>query len=264
MDKKKIAVVTGANKGLGFETCRQLKELGMHVILTGREESKIKKAADLLNKRDSDVSWAVLDVKDTASISQFAEKVQNTWGRIDVLVNNAGISINSRFDEPSVRLTIDTNFFGPLRVTDALLPFMQKGAIVVMVSSIMGQLSCLSNDLRRRFESPNLTRDELIGLMRDFVRSVGDGTYAGKGWPSSAYSVSKAGLNMLTRILSKELSSKGIIINSVHPGWVRTDMGGQSAPLDIKTGAKSIVWAATLLANGPTGGFFHQGKPMQL
>jgi NAD(P)-dependent dehydrogenase (short-subunit alcohol dehydrogenase family) len=263
MGEREIAVVTGANKGLGFETCRRLKESGMQVILTGREEAKIKKAADLLNKKGSDVSWAVLDVKDTASIARFAEEVRNTGGRIDVLVNNAGVSINSRFDEPSVRLTIDTNFFGPLRVTDALLPFMHTGARIVMVSSIMGQLSCLSDDLRRRFESSDLTRDGLVELMHDFVRSVSDGTYSGKGWPSSAYSVSKAGLNMLTRILSKELSPKGIIVNSVHPGWVRTDMGGQSAPLDIKTGAKSIVWAATLLTHGPTGGFFHQGKPMQ-
>jgi carbonyl reductase 1 len=263
MGNKEIAVVTGANKGLGFETCRQLKELDMQVILTGREEAKVKKAAGLLNKEGSSVSWAVLDVQDPTSISRFSEELRVKWGVIDVLVNNAGISITGRFDEPSARLTIETNFFGPLRVTDALLPFMQKGSRIVMVSSGMGQLSCLSPELRHRFESPALTRDGLIELMREFVRSVGDGTYSGKGWPSSAYSVSKAGLNMLTRILLKELAPKGIIVNSVHPGWVRTDMGGSSAPLDVRTGAKSIVWAATLPANGQSGGFFHDGKPMQ-
>ena len=131
-----------------------------------------------------------------------------------------------------------------------------------MVSSAMGQLSCLSGDLRRRFESPGLTRDELVELMRSFLRSVSDGTSVQKGWPSSAYSVSKAGLNMLTRILAAELSPKGIIVNSVHPGWVRTDMGGLSAPLDVKAGAKSIVWAALLKDGSQNGGFFHNGKPL--
>ncbi len=263
MGNKEIAVVTGANKGLGFETCRQLKELDMQVILTGREEAKVKKAAGLLSKEGSSVSGAVLDVLDTASISRFAEELRAKWGVIDVLVNNAGISISGRFDGPSARLTVETNFFGPLRVTDALSPLMQKGSRIVMVSSGMGQLSCLSHELRRRFESPNLTRDGIIELMQEFVRSAGDGTYSGKGWPSSAYSVSKAGLNMLTRILSKELSPKGIIVNAVHPGWVRTDMGGASAPLDVRSGAKGIVWAATLPPHAPGGGFFHDGKPMQ-
>ncbi len=263
MEKHEIAVVTGANKGLGFETCRQLKEAGMHVILTGRDEERVRNAAQRLHTGSSDVSWAVLDVQDTASISMFAEELRGKWGKIDVLVNNAGVSVIGRFDEPSAELTIDTNFFGPLRVTDALLPFMSKGSRIVMVSSGMGQLSCLSNELRRRFESPDLTRDELTGLMREFVRSVGDGTYSRKGWPSSAYSVSKAGLNMLTRLLSKELAPGGIMVNSVHPGWVRTDMGGPSAPRDIVAGAKSIVWAALLQSKGPSGGFFHDGKPMQ-
>jgi len=263
MKYKEIAVVTGANKGLGFETCKQLKELGMHVILTARDGAKAKRSAELLNSPDSNVSWAVLDVTDITSISDFTKEFEAKYKSLDVLINNAAIAINDKFDETSVRLTIQTNFFGPLNVTEALLPFMHRGSRIVMVSSIMGQLSCLSKELRLRFDSPSLTKSELIGLMQEFVHSVGDGTYSKKGWPSSAYSVSKAGLNMLTRILAKELSARGIIVNSVHPGWVRTDMGGHSAPLDIKTGAKSIVWAATIPPDGPTGGFFHNGKPMQ-
>lgn len=263
MIKHEIAVVTGANKGLGFETCRRLSESGMHVILTGRDEARVKKAAEKLGAGGSGVSWAVLDVEDAAGISRFAEEVRGKWKEIDVLVNNAGISDIGRFNETTAELTIATNFFGPMRVTDALVPFMKRGSRIVMVSSGMGQLSCLSRELQHRFVSQELTRDELSELMRGFVRSVGDGTYASAGWPSSAYSVSKAGLNMLTRILAKELSSRGILVNTVHPGWVRTDMGGPSAPLDIGSGAKSIVWAAQLKDNGPTGGFFHNGKPMQ-
>ena len=262
MVKREIAIVTGANKGLGLETCRQLKESGMHVILTGRDEANARKAADGLTAGGTEVSWAVLDVRDTASISRFAGEVRERWKGIDVLVNNAGVSDFGRFDGPSAERTVETNFFGPMHVTDALLPFMHEGSRIVMVSSAMGQLSCLSGDLRRRFESPGLTRDELVDLMRSFVRSAGDGTSARNGWPSSAYSVSKAGLNMLTRILAKELSPKGIIVNSVHPGWVRTDMGGQSAPLDVKAGAKSIVWAALPRDASLSGGFFHNGKPM--
>ncbi len=263
MEKQEIAVVTGANKGLGLETCRRLKESGLHVILTGRDKTKIKEAADRLSPGGAGVSWAVLDVRDSASISRFAGEVQERWNGIDVLVNNAGVSDFGRFDGTAAERTVNTNFFGPMHVTDALLPFMHKGSRIVMVSSAMGQLSCLSGDLRRRFESPGLTMDELVELMRSFVRSAGDGTSARNGWPSSAYSVSKAGLNMLTRILAKELSPKGIIVNSVHPGWVRTDMGGQSAPLDVKAGAKSIVWAALLRDRSLSGGFFHNGKPMQ-
>ncbi|MGB9736184.1 MAG: SDR family NAD(P)-dependent oxidoreductase [bacterium] len=262
MKNKEVAVVTGANKGLGFETCRQLKELGMYVILTARDEIKAKRSAQLIDTSGSEVSWAVLDVTNKASISNFAEEFGKKWKTLDVLINNAAIAINDRLDKDSARLTIDTNFYGPMYVTEALLPFMRKGTRIVMVSSIMGQLSCLSDELRHRFESEALTKEELIGLMEDFVSSVGDGTYAKKGWPSSAYSVSKAGLNMLTRILAKELSGRGIMVNAVHPGWVRTDMGGKFAPLDIKTGARSIVWGATVKPGGPVGGFFHDGKPM--
>jgi NAD(P)-dependent dehydrogenase (short-subunit alcohol dehydrogenase family) len=155
---------------------------------------------------------------------------------------------------------VDTNFFGPLRVTDALVPSMHSGSRIVMVSSAMGQLSCLSGELRKQVESPTLTREQLINLMQDFVRSVGDNTAARKGWSSSSYSVSKAGLNMLTRVLSKELAPRGIVVNAVHPGWVRTDMGGPSAPLDTTTGARSIVWAAVVSGQDTTGGFFHDGK----
>ena len=262
MIKREIAIVTGGNKGLGFETCRQLKDSGMQVILTGRDEAKVKKAADGLTAGGTEVSWAVLDVQDKASISRFAGEVREKWNGIDVLVNNAGVSDFGRFDGQAAELTVNTNFFGPMHVTDALLPLMHEGSRIVMVSSAMGQLSCLSGDLRRRFESPGLTRDELVELMRSFLRAVSDGTSVSKGWPSSAYSVSKAGLNMLTRILAAELSPKGIIVNSVHPGWVRTDMGGKSAPLDVKAGAKSIVWAALLRDGSQNGGFFHNGKPL--
>jgi NAD(P)-dependent dehydrogenase (short-subunit alcohol dehydrogenase family) len=228
--KKKIALVTGGNRGLGFETCRQLAELGLTVILGARSLNKGERASKQLSDKGLDVVFYQLDVSNQSHIHNLAEKVEQQFGRLDVLVNNAAIlydtwqhAINA--DLEVVNQAIITNLFGPWRLSQIFIPIMKRNKYgrIVNVSSGAGSLH-----------------------------------YMDSGTP--AYSVSKAALNVLTRILAAELRGTGILVNSVDPGWVATDMGGRGGR-PVEDGAKGIVWASTLLDNGPTGGFFFDAKP---
>ena len=252
---RRTALVTGASRGLGLETCRQLAAAGYRVLLTSRADSGAA-AARRLAADGLAVEHRRLDVTDPASVAALGAALAGT--SIDVLVNNAGISMKG-FDAEVARRTLEVNFFGALRVTDALLPLIPDGGTIVMVSSGMGELASLGADLRDRFTRPGLTKDELVTLMRSFVRDVEAGRHAELGWPSSGYRVSKIGLNALVRILAPELAARRIRVNAVCPGWVRTDMGGPGASRSVERGAASIVWAATL-EDGTTGGFFRDGR----
>jgi carbonyl reductase 1 len=150
------------------------------------------------------------------------------------------------------------NFFGQLRVTQALSPLVVDGGSVVMVSSGMGELSAYSPAIRARFLDESLDIGGLLALLAEFEAGVRGGRHEALGWPSSAYRVSKAALNGLTRILARE--SARLHLNAVCPGWVKTDMGGASATRTVQQGARGIVWAATLGADGPHGGFYRDGK----
>jgi carbonyl reductase 1 len=176
-----------------------------------------------------------------------------------VIVNNAAVALDG-FNAEVARKTIDANVYGPLNVSQALAPLMPDGGTIVMVSSGVGELSALSPRLRVEFASQNLTRAGLLKLVEAFVASVGSNRYREEGWPGSAYRVSKVALNALTRILAGELAPRRIKVNSVCPGWVRTRMGGTSATRDVTAGAKSILYAATLPEDGPTGTFFRDGR----
>ena len=219
----RIALVTGANRGIGLEVCRQLATLGHRVILTARDLSKARAAAASLPSA-GDVVAAQLDVTDPDSIRAIAREP------VDVLVNNAGILLDENIellDLPADTLseTFETNLFAPIAVAQALVPGMIARGYgrIVNVSSQAGQLSSMS-------------------------------AYA------PAYSMSKAALNAFTRELAAATKSTGVLVNSACPGWVRTDMGGRNAPRSVKQGADTIVWLATLEANGPTGGFFSDRK----
>ncbi|HEY1959730.1 MAG TPA: SDR family NAD(P)-dependent oxidoreductase [Polyangiaceae bacterium] len=253
MTDRRTALVTGASRGLGLETCRQLADRGLRVILTSRHDDGAA-AAKLLG-----LEHELLDVSADASVRALTERLRVGDVTLDVLVNNAGISMDG-FDARVVRETLDVNFFGAMRVTDALLPLVSEGGQILMVSSGMGELACVRPPLRDKLADPELSRVELVRLMSSFVEDVARGRHEAAGWPSSAYSVSKVGLNALVRILARDLAPH-VRVNAVCPGWVRTDMGGPSAERDVATGAASIVVMAAT-AEGPTGGFFRDGRPV--
>jgi NAD(P)-dependent dehydrogenase (short-subunit alcohol dehydrogenase family) len=223
-----IALVTGANRGLGKETARQLAEKGYRVILTSRSESG-REVTEAFREQGLDVTYHQLDVADGQSIAELAEYLNENYDRIDVLVNNAGIHYDTfqntlNADFAIVEEALRVNTLGPWRVSKALMPLLKKskGARIVNVSSSSGSFA--------------------------------------DSWPGTpAYSMSKTALNMLTLKMAADLKDSNVKINSVCPGWVRTDMGGPEAPRDVTEGAGSIVWAALLPEDGPSGGFFRAG-----
>jgi NAD(P)-dependent dehydrogenase (short-subunit alcohol dehydrogenase family) len=222
----KVALVTGANRGIGFEVCRQLAAVNVRVVLTGRERKSVEAAAQSLRTQDLDVSAASMDVTDEHSIAACAREVTTQFGHVDILVNNAAVLIGEdrdALDTPidDFRRTFETNVFGAIAVARAFVPGMieRRSGSVVNVSSAAGQLSSV-------------------------------GTYA------PAYSISKAALNAFTVQLAAATRVTGVIVNSVNPGWVRTRMGGRSAPRSVAQGADTIVWLALQPSSGPTGKFF--------
>lgn len=228
---KRIAVVTGANRGIGYATVRQLASLGMRVVLTSRDRDKGQEATNQLTAENLDVLYHPLDVTDPESIEQLKEFVIEQFGRVDVLINNAGILIDTpdssvfTMQIETMRETMETNFYGPMRLSQALAPLMQEVNYgrIVNISSGMGQ-------------------------MHDM----------GGGYP--AYRVSKTALNALTCILADELRKSNVLVNAVCPGWVQTEMGGPGAIRTPEAAADTIVWLATLPDDGPSGGFFRDRK----
>jgi NAD(P)-dependent dehydrogenase (short-subunit alcohol dehydrogenase family) len=261
-----IAVVTGANRGLGLETAHTLAKRGYRVWLTGRDAASAEQAAGSLRAEGLDVRAAALDVANAASVSAFAQRMADEPA-IDALVNNAGTTFQG-FNREVAERTLDANYRGAVRVTDALSARLAPGANIVMVSSGMGELSRFANELQRRLLAADLSRAEVERIAEDFVSAVGDGTHGSAGFPSNAYSVSKALMNAFTRVLAAELDAANAAngttrrVNAICPGWVKTRMGGSSAPRSLEQGASGIVWAAMLGPAGPNGGFFRDAKPI--
>jgi NAD(P)-dependent dehydrogenase (short-subunit alcohol dehydrogenase family) len=229
----KIALVTGGNRGIGYEICRQLASAGVTVVLTARDAGKGKAAAKALHEEGLPVEFHRLDVTSCRSIRACVAAVAERRRRIDVLVNNAGIMIDargSRFLDSKLdtyRDTLETNLFGPLQLAQSVIPLMKANRYgrIVNLSSGLGQLS-----------------------------EMGSGT--------PAYRISKAAINALTRIVAAEFRESNILVNSMCPGWVRTGMGGESAPRTPEEAAFTAVWLATLPDDGPSGGFFRDRQPI--
>ena len=258
----RTALVTGANRGLGQQVARDLAREGWNVLVGARDRAKGDAAAARIRKQiaGARARGVALDVSDPAAIADGARKLRDGAVRLSALVNNAGVygeaQGDARFDE--VPRVLAVNFHGPLRVTDALAPLLVEGANVVMVSSGRGALSGLAARERDRLAAEGLDRDGLLEIAREYETKATTGRAA--GWPPDAYSASKALLNALTRVLATELAARGIRVNAVCPGWVRTDMGGRRAPRSVEEGAAGITWAATLGPDAPTGGFFRDGQ----
>ena len=261
-----VSVVTGANRGLGLETAHLLARRGHRVWLTGRDAQAAELAASELRARHLDVHAATLDVTDAATVSAFVQRMASE-PPIAALVNNAGTTFGG-FDAEVAARTLDCNYRGAVRITDALWPHLAPNAKIVMVSSGMGALDHFSPALQQRFLQPELSRAGVEELATEFVDAVARGTHTAAGFPSNAYGVSKALLNAFTRVLARELATSSRRVNAVCPGWVKTRMGGSSAPRSLEQGASGIVWAATLAAEsgqpqtpaGSSGGFLRDGK----
>jgi len=228
-----VALVSGSNRGIGREIAHQLAELGRHVILTARDPAAAERAAEELSDGGRlSLQPEPLEVRDPESVERLADRVSSRPGRLDALVNNAGVeglvaTTASEAPLDDAHQTMEVNLFGAWRLTQAFLPLLRlsEAGRIVNVSSGAGQLSDMNGG-------------------------------------SPGYRVSKTALNAVTRILANELADTSILVNTMCPGWVRTDMGGSAAPRSVAEGADTAVWLATLPDDGPTGGFFRDRKPI--
>jgi NAD(P)-dependent dehydrogenase (short-subunit alcohol dehydrogenase family) len=247
--QEKVAFITGANKGLGFETARGLGELGIAVVLGSRDAAKGRAAVETLRADGiGNVESVTFDVTRPADHHDIAQYLGKRYGKLDILVNNAGVMLDQGdFGAPDgfnttstvameiLRSTFETNFFAVVALTRALLPLIRKAPAgrIVNLSSILGSLTIHSDPASPIYDKK-----------------------------AFAYDASKTALNAFTVHLAQELSGTAIKVNSAHPGWVQTDMGGPVAPMKLSEGGKTSVMLATLPDDGPTGGYFHLGKPL--
>ncbi len=228
MTEKKIVLITGANKGIGYEIVRQLARRGFVVILTARDKAKGMAAKDQLRKENLLIDFVQMDIANEESIQQAFNKVKSTYQRLDVLINNAGICLKEdrsllQSDLSIIRQTVETNALAHLTVTRIFYPIISAGGRIIMTSSEGGSMS------------------DPVG-----------------GW-SPAYCVSKSFLNAITRHLAYEFRDRRISVNAFDPGWVKTDMGGRSAPGSVEQGADTAVWLATT-ESVDTGKFYYSRK----
>ena len=243
---QKIAFITGGNRGIGFQTALELKNHGVEVVIGSRDLAQGERAVERLRAAGVDADVLEFDITRPQDASRAYEYFASRHGHLDILVNNAGIAAgtfpgtgpaHSAGEVPTETLhrVFETNFFAQVALTDALLPLIRKSAAgrIVNLSSILGSLTLQADP-----KSP---------------------IYHAK---SFAYDASKTALNAFTIHLAYELRDTKIKVNSAHPGWVKTDMGGDQAPMELSEGAKTSVALATLPDDGPTGGYFHLGKPL--
>lgn len=243
--EKKVAFITGGNRGIGLQTAKDLAKLGIHVVIGSRDAAKGAEAANTIRSESAgSVESIRFDVTNPQDHKAAYDHFDKKFGRLDILINNAGVLLEERPGGPNqtskvspdiLRKTFEANFFSPVALTQTLLPLIRKSPAgrIVNLTSILGSLALQANPKSPIYEAKHL-----------------------------AYDSSKAAINMFTIDLAHELRNTPIKVNSAHPGWVKTDMGGDSAPMEIADGSKTSVQLATLASDGPTGGFFHMGEPL--
>jgi len=227
-----VAIVTGGNRGIGYEICKELANVGCNVVLTSRNEEDGERAVAKLHAGNN-IVYRKLDVTDSKEIVSLRDWIQKTYGRVDILINNAGVYLDEGVsvfdvDEKTVEDTLEVNFYGAFHMCRAFVPIMRQNGYgrIVNISSGYGAMSEMGGNV-------------------------------------AAYRISKVALNALTLIMASELGDGNIKVNAVCPGWVRTDMGGGMAPISPQAAAKDIVHFALIDAMGPTGSFFRHKKPIQ-
>lgn len=250
----KVAVVTGSNKGIGYEVVKQLcKRFNGKVYLTSRNEENGKGAVKKLKALGLSPEFHQLDVNDQESVNKLRDHIKNTYAGIDLLVNNAGIMYKETPDDHAKFLqqaeeTLETDYFGLLRVSEAFLPLLRQNARVVNVSSSAGHLSRLpSTELRSKFSSDTLTVQQLNDLVNDYLQAVKNKTNAEDGWGQRSYSIAKIAVSALTRVHQRcfdtEKASLNVSFNSVHPGYVLTDLN-LDGDVSVEDGAKPLLYLA--------------------
>ena len=240
---QRVALITGANRGIGLQTAKDLGSDGVILLLGARDVAKGEAAAAGMRQKGFEAEAVHLDVTHPGTHGKVYDFIDQNFGRLDILINNAGVFLES-FSSPVqpsalslevLRKTFETNFFGTVALTKKLLPLIRRSQAgrIVNVSSIMGSLA--------------LHADRLSPVYHSSV---------------FAYNTSKAALNSFTLHLAYELRDTSIKVNSAHPGWVKTEMGGENADLEVSEGGKTSAWLARLSEDGPTGGYFHAGQPL--
>ncbi|XP_056291168.1 carbonyl reductase [NADPH] 1 [Pseudoliparis swirei] len=266
MSTTKVAVVTGSNKGIGLAIIRALcKQYDGDVYITARDVGRGEATTASLVADGLKPKFHQLDINDLQSITAAAAYFKEKYGGVDVLVNNAGIAFKDADTSPfavQAEVTLKTNFFATRDMLTHFLPLVKAKGRVVNVSSFVGvrALNKCSPALQQRFRSDDITEEELVGLMEQFVEQAKRGEHAKGGWPDTAYGTSKTGLTVLSMIharrLSKERPNDGVLVNACCPGWVRTDMAGDKAPKSPEEGAVTPVYLALL----PPGATAPHGK----
>jgi len=241
--QQRIALITGGNRGIGFETAKKLAEQGIKVVIGVRDQQKGEQAVAALKALGADADYVLYDASQADAAQKVTQTLESRYGKLDILVNNAGIlkedligqNNTLTVDQDTLKTTFEANFFAVIALTQALLPLLQRSPAgrIVNLSSILGSQTLHS--------TPNSPIEVAKGL---------------------AYNASKSALNMFTIHLAHALKDTAIKVNSAHPGWVKTELGGPHAPMEISDSWKTSVKLATLDAQGPTGGYFHEDQTL--
>ncbi|KAK7259985.1 hypothetical protein RIF29_25649 [Crotalaria pallida] len=274
---KTVAVVTGGNRGIGFEICRQFAAHGLTVILTSRDASAGVEAVKVLKEDGGDLIFHQLDIVDSSSINQFVKWLQENYDGLDILINNAGVNFNLGSDNSveNASKVIETNYYGTKSMTEAMIPLLKPstaGGRIINISSRLGRLNGRRNRisivaLREKLSDEESLSEELIDrTLSTFLQQVEDGSWTSAGWPQNYtdYSLSKLAVNAYTRLMARKLSERQegqrICINCYCPGWVKTALTGYAGNNTVEEGADTGVWLAFLCDQSITGKFFAERR----